>query len=232
MFYRPEDGHGLPHNPFSAIVSPRPIGWISTKGADGAENLAPYSFFNAVAYTPPQVVFASTGRKPDRDGTKDSVANIRETGVFCCNIVARALAESMNQSSGPWDRSTDEFALTGLDRAPCESIDCSRVAAAPANLECRLIRIIDLAGEFEPSCPGRGHRNTHSRRHAEGRSVRRPELQSRVPARLPRLCGDHRTLPDDPPQRVTGRLRTSATGGGGPAGAVRVALPSQARDRT
>ncbi len=147
MFYRPEDGHGLPHNPFSAIVSPRPIGWISTKGADGAENLAPYSFFNAVAYTPPQVVFASTGRKPDRDGTKDSVANIRETGVFCCNIVARALAESMNQSSGPWDRSTDEFALTGLDRAPCESIDCSRVAAAPANLECRLIRIIDLAGE-------------------------------------------------------------------------------------
>ncbi|NIN77265.1 MAG: flavin reductase family protein, partial [Planctomycetales bacterium] len=87
MFYRPEDGHGLPHNPFNAIVAPRPIGWISTRGADGSENLAPYSFFNAVAYTPPQVMFASTGAKPDRDGTKDSVTNIRDTGVFCVNLV-------------------------------------------------------------------------------------------------------------------------------------------------
>ncbi len=146
MFYRPEDGHGLPHNPFSAIVSPRPIGWISTRGADGRENLAPYSFFNAVAYSPPQVIFASTGRKPDRDGTKDSVANIRETGVFCCNIVPRALAEPMNESSGPWEKNTDEFDLTGLERAGCERIDCSRVVAAPANLECRMSRIIDLAG--------------------------------------------------------------------------------------
>ena len=88
MFYRPEDGHDLPHNPFNAIVAPRPIGWISTRGSDGSENLAPYSFFNAVAYTPPQVVFASTSAKPDRDGTKDTVANIRDTGVFCCNVVS------------------------------------------------------------------------------------------------------------------------------------------------
>ncbi|MEM7490237.1 MAG: flavin reductase, partial [Pseudomonadota bacterium] len=86
MFYRPEDGHGLPHNPFNAIVSPRPIGWIATRGTMG-DNLAPYSFFNAVAYVPPQVMFASTSAKPDRDGTKDSVAQIRETGVFCVNIV-------------------------------------------------------------------------------------------------------------------------------------------------
>ena len=147
MFYRPADGHGLPHNPFNAIVAPRPIGWISTRGADGSENLAPYSFFNAVAYTPPQVVFASTGTKPDRDGTKDSVGNIRETGVFCCNIVSRALAEAMNASSGPWPRETDEFAHAGLDRAPCQTIDCSRVAAAPANLECRMSQIVELAGQ-------------------------------------------------------------------------------------
>ena len=73
MFYRPEDGHGLPHNPFNAIVAPRPIGWISTRGVDGSENLAPYSFFNAVAYVPPQVMFASTSTKPDRDGTKDTM---------------------------------------------------------------------------------------------------------------------------------------------------------------
>jgi flavin reductase (DIM6/NTAB) family NADH-FMN oxidoreductase RutF len=98
MFYRPADGHGLPHNPFNAIVTPRPIGWIATRGADGSENLAPYSFFNAVAYVPPQVIFSSTGAKSDRAGTKDSVANIRETGVFCVNIVAEAMIDAMNQS--------------------------------------------------------------------------------------------------------------------------------------
>ena len=88
MFYRPQDGHGLPHNPFNAIVTPRPIGWISTRGADGQDNLAPYSFFNAVAYVPPQVMFASTSAKDDRDGTKDSVAQIEETGVFSVSTVA------------------------------------------------------------------------------------------------------------------------------------------------
>ena len=87
MFYKPEDGHGLPHNPFKAIVAPRPIAWVSTRGADGSENLAPYSFFNAVADAPPQVMFASTGAKPDRGDTKDSVGNIRENGVFCVNVV-------------------------------------------------------------------------------------------------------------------------------------------------
>ncbi|WP_375261244.1 flavin reductase family protein [Palleronia sp.] len=146
MFYRPEDGHGLPHNPFNAIVSPRPIGWISTRGADGSENLAPYSFFNAVAYTPPQVVFASTSAKPDRGDTKDTVANIRETGVFCCNVVSSALKDAMNQSSGPWGRETDEFAHTGLERAECETIACPRVVAAPANLECRMTQIIQIEG--------------------------------------------------------------------------------------
>ena len=96
MFYRPEDGHDLPHNPFNAIVAPRPIGWISTKGSDGSENLAPYSFFNAVAYTPPQVMFASTRSKPDRGDTKDTVANIRDTKVFCVNLVDYALRDAMN----------------------------------------------------------------------------------------------------------------------------------------
>ncbi|BDW84477.1 flavin reductase family protein [Roseicyclus marinus] len=146
MFYRPADGHGLPHNPFNAIVTPRPIGWISTRGADGSDNLAPYSFFNAVAYVPPQVMFASTSAKEDRGDTKDSVANIRETGVFCVNIVEYAMRDAMNQTSGPWPRETDEFALAGIDRADCETIQCSRVAGAPAALECRLTRIVQLEG--------------------------------------------------------------------------------------
>jgi len=146
MFYRPEDGHGLPHNPFNAIVTPRPIGWISTRGADGSENLAPYSFFNAVAYVPPQVMFASTSAKEDRDGTKDSVANIRETHVFCVNIVEYAMRDVMNVSSGPWAREVDEFDKAGIQRAPCETIECSRVAAAPAALECKLTQIVELPG--------------------------------------------------------------------------------------
>lgn len=147
MFYRPEDGHGLPHNPFNAIVTPRPIGWISTRGADGSENLAPYSFFNAVAYVPPQVMFSSTSAKADRDGTKDSLSNIRETGVFCANIVEYAMREVMNVTSGPWPKDVDEFEKAGIERAPCETIACSRVARAPANLECRLTEIVKLPGE-------------------------------------------------------------------------------------
>ncbi len=147
MFYRPQDGHGLPHNPFNAIVTPRPIGWIATRGADGSENLAPYSFFNAVAYVPPQVMFASTSAKPDRDGTKDSVSNIRDTGVFCVNIVEYDMRDVMNQTSGPWDKEVDEFDLAGIERIECETIPCSRVAGAPASLECRLTQIVQLPGE-------------------------------------------------------------------------------------
>ena len=147
MFYRPEDGHGLKHNPFNAVVTPRPIGWISTRGADGSENLAPYSFFNAVAYVPPQVMFASTSAKPDRGDTKDSVANIRETGVFAVNIVSYEMRDVMNVTSGPWERETDEFEKAGIVRAPCEVIACSRVAASPATLECRMTEIVTLKGE-------------------------------------------------------------------------------------
>ncbi len=147
MFYRPEDGHGLSHNPFNAIVTPRPIGWISTRDADGRDNLAPYSFFNAVAYVPPQVMFASTATKPDRDGTKDSVGNIRETGVFCVNIVEYAMREAMNVTSGTYPRETDEFEEAGLERAECEQIAASRVVRAPANLECRMTQIVELQGD-------------------------------------------------------------------------------------
>ncbi|WP_317055652.1 flavin reductase family protein [Roseovarius rhodophyticola] len=147
MFYRPEDGHGLPHNPFNAVVSPRPIGWISTRGSDGSENLAPYSFFNAVAYVPPQVMFASTSAKPDRGDTKDSVANIRDTGVFCVNIVAHDMKDAMNRTSGAWDKTVDEFDDAGIERVACETIACSRVLSTPAALECKLTQIVQLPGE-------------------------------------------------------------------------------------
>lgn len=146
MFYRPEDGHGLPHNPFSAIVSPRPIGWISSRSAAGHDNIAPYSFFNAVAYEPPQVMFASTGVKPDRDGSKDSVANIRETGVFAVNIVSLDTASEMSATSAPLPEAGDEFTHAGLAKSPCRQIPCARVTDAPAVLECRLTQVLELPG--------------------------------------------------------------------------------------
>ncbi|NNE52435.1 MAG: flavin reductase family protein [Sulfitobacter sp.] len=147
MFYRPEDGHGLPHNPFNAVVTPRPIGWISSRDSAGRDNLAPYSFFNGVAYVPPQVMFASTGTKDDVEGTKDSVANIRETGVFCVNIVEYAARDAMNASSAHLPHDTDEFAHAGIEKAACETIDCARVANAPASMECRLTQIVKIEGE-------------------------------------------------------------------------------------
>ncbi len=139
MFYRPEEGHGLPHNPFNAIVTPRPIGWISTRGPTG-DNLAPYSFFNAIAYVPPQVMFSSTG-------AKDSLRNIRETSVFAVNIVEYAMREKMNLTSGSYPPGTDEFDLAGITKAACRTIDCPHVAGAPAVLECRLTEIVTLKGE-------------------------------------------------------------------------------------
>ena len=139
MFYRPEEGHGLPHNPFNAIVTPRPIGWISTRGAAG-DNLAPYSFFNAIAYVPPQVMFSSTG-------AKDSLRNIRKTGVFAVNVVEYAMREKMNLTSGSYPPGTDEFDLAGIKKAACRTINCPHVAGAPAVLECRLTEIVTLKGE-------------------------------------------------------------------------------------
>ncbi|MEP1520762.1 flavin reductase family protein [Ascidiaceihabitans sp.] len=146
MFYEPKNGHPLPHNPFNAIVTPRPIGWISTRDAQGRNNLAPYSFFNAVAYVPPQVMFASTGVKEDQDNTKDSVANIRDTGVFCVNIVESAARDAMNTTSAAFDKAEDEFAKAGLTPVDCETINCARINGVPASLECRMTQIVQIEG--------------------------------------------------------------------------------------
>lgn len=147
MFYRPEDGHGLPHNPFNAIVSPRPIGWISSRSGAGINNLAPYSFFNAVAYVPPQVMFASISAKDDQDNTKDSIANIQETGVFCVNIVSYEMRDAMNVTSQTFGKEVDEFSRAGLETVDCETINCARIKGAPAALECKLTQIVTLPGQ-------------------------------------------------------------------------------------
>ena len=148
MFFRPGlDEHGLPHNPFNALITPRPIGWISSMDKAGNLNLAPYSFFNGVAYFPPMVMFASTSDKIGLDEPKDSVTNIRETGEFVVNIVSTALKDPMNTSSGHYPHSQSEFDLAGLATEPSRTVTPPRVADAPAALECKLVRIERLPGE-------------------------------------------------------------------------------------
>ena len=143
MFYRPAEGHPLPHDPFKALVVPRPIGWISSVDAAGRANLAPYSFFNGCGDNPPLVMFAQTGRKSRPEPLKDTIANVRATGEFACNIVSEALAGKMNLTSGTYPPEVDEFALAGLTPAPGVAISVPHVAEAPAVLECRVVRILD-----------------------------------------------------------------------------------------
>lgn len=138
-FYEPAKGHGLPHDPFNAMVGPRPIGWISSRSAAGVLNLAPYSFFNAFNYTPPIIGFASIG-------AKDSLNNIRETGEFGWNLVTRPLAERMNASCAAVPPEVDEFELAGLTPIASRGIAVPRVAESPVSFECRLTQIVQLEG--------------------------------------------------------------------------------------
>lgn len=136
-FYEPRLGTGLPHDPFNAIVGPRPIGWIASRAADGALNLAPYSFFNGFNYKPPIVGFSSIGYK-------DTVRNIQETGEFVWNLATRPLAEAMNQTSASVPPEVDEFALSGLTPVPSRVVSVPRVGESPVSLECRMTQCIRL----------------------------------------------------------------------------------------
>lgn len=136
-FYEPRRGHGLKHDPFNAIVGPRPIGWVSSQSASGILNLAPYSFFNAFNYVPPVIGFSSIGRK-------DSLNNIEATGEFVWNLVTRELAEVMNQTCEAVPPEVSEFDLAGLSPGPSRIVGVPRVAASPVSFECRCTQILQL----------------------------------------------------------------------------------------
>ena len=145
MFYTPEDGHALPHDPLNALVAPRPIAWISTLSPDGVANLAPYSYFNLLAPNPPQVMFSS--HDPKTNGQeKDTITNVRNTGVFCVNLVEYSQRFNMQVTARDLPAETDEAALAGLTTVPCETIPCPRLPDAPAALECRLTQLVPLKG--------------------------------------------------------------------------------------
>ncbi|MDO6964063.1 flavin reductase family protein [Rhizobium alvei] len=144
MFYAAETrDHGLPHDPFKAIVAPRPIGWIGSKGRDGSFNLSPYSFFTVVSDRPKIIMFSSSGRK-------DSLQNAEETGVFTASLVSAPLIKQMNASSVAVPYGTDEFAIAGLTPVIGRMVDAPYVGEAFAALECRVTEIrqpLDVNGQ-------------------------------------------------------------------------------------
>jgi flavin reductase (DIM6/NTAB) family NADH-FMN oxidoreductase RutF len=138
MFYDTrKNDHGLPHNPFKAIVTPRPIGWVTTMSAKGEINLAPYSFFNGITDKPPIVMFSS-------EGAKDSVIFAEETKEFVCNLSTWDLRDQMNGTSAPLSRGESEMKFTGLEAAPSRLVKPPRVAASPCALECKWLQTVRL----------------------------------------------------------------------------------------
>jgi flavin reductase (DIM6/NTAB) family NADH-FMN oxidoreductase RutF len=138
MFYEPHKrNHGLSHDPFKAIVAPRPIGWISSMSAKGEVNLAPYSFFNGVSSVPPIIMFSSEGRK-------DSLTFIEETREFVCNLATWDLRRQMNTTSGPFPRGIDEMKEAGLEPAPSMLVKPPRVKASPCAMECKWLQTVRL----------------------------------------------------------------------------------------
>lgn len=144
MFYDArKNDHGLPHDPFKAIVAPRPIGWITSMSDTGAINLAPYSYFNGVSSRPPVVMFSS-------EGPKDTVNFVAQTKEFVCNLATWDLREAMNATSASWPRGINEMEKAGLKSAPSRLVKPPRVAASPCALECKLLQIVspdDIEGQ-------------------------------------------------------------------------------------
>ena len=138
-YYEPRNGHGLRHDPFNAIIAPRPIGWISSRDAKGNVNLAPYSFFNGFCYTPPIIGFSSTS-------WKDSVGNIEETGEFVWNLATMDLAKQMNLTAAHVAHDVSEFEIARLTQAPCTLVGVPRVAESPVSCECKMSQIVQLQG--------------------------------------------------------------------------------------
>ena len=138
-YYEPKQGHGLKHDPFNAIVAPRPIGWISSRDGNGNINLAPYSFFNAFCYVPPIIGFSSTS-------WKDSVENIEDTKEFVWNLATMDLAKQMNATAAHVAHEISEFTIAGLTPAPCRLVKPPRVAESPVSFECKVSQIVQLQG--------------------------------------------------------------------------------------
>ena len=145
MFYDAlKNDHGLPYNPFKALAVPRPIGWITTISTDGIVNLAPYSFFNALCYDPPFIMF-SAGARPD-GSRKDTVLNAEETGELVFNMATWELRNQMSETGLIIEPRVDEMQQTGLLAEPSQMVRPPRVAASPVHFECKYHDTVELPG--------------------------------------------------------------------------------------
>lgn len=141
---QPATTGGLPHDPYTAIVAPRPIGWITSMSLRGEVNLAPYSFFNSVSTNPPMVMFAS-------DGRKDTVDFVEETQEFVCNLAVWDLRNQIKETSWTHPRGVNEMQIAGLESAPSIMVRPPRVKASPCALECKwsqTLRLTDVDGNL------------------------------------------------------------------------------------
>ncbi len=145
---------GFVHNPFLALVVPRPIGWISSIDNKGVANLAPFSFFNAISSRPPMVFFGANGVHLATGGDKDSLRNVRETGEFVANLVTWDQRQQMNDSSAPAPRDIDEMDAVGLEKLPSNIVKAPRVKGSPVHFECKLVKFVEL-----PTDPQSGEQN-------------------------------------------------------------------------
>jgi flavin reductase (DIM6/NTAB) family NADH-FMN oxidoreductase RutF len=146
LYYETDrNDHGLRYNPLKACVVPRPIGWLTTIGAGGAVNLAPFSFFNVLSYDPPFVIFSAGVHEAD-GSKKDTVVNVEATGEFVYNMATWAQKDQMNQTAFIVDRGVDEMASAGLEPLPSRLVRPPRVKGSPVHFECRLHQIVTLPG--------------------------------------------------------------------------------------
>ena len=143
MFYKTDEPHGLPHDPFKSCVVPRPIAWVSTVHPNGVVNLAPFSFFNALASDPPMVMISFTGYH-EHGGEKDSLFNIKNSGEFVVNIVPLTLNEAMNTTSAAVAHEVDELKLAGLNTENSVLVKAPRIKESPINMECKFHHEIKL----------------------------------------------------------------------------------------
>lgn len=152
MFYEPaKNDHGLPYNPYPSLIVPRPIGWITTLGKDGTVNLAPFSLFNGVGYTPPTCVVCPNG-KGAGGGQKDTVINIRDTGEFVANMATWELREAVSKTAATLPPNVNEMEVAGLTPAPSRMVKPPRVAESPITLECKHIQTVELPS-YDPAFP-------------------------------------------------------------------------------
>ena len=145
MFYEPKKGHGLPRDPFKAMVAPRPIGWFTTLNDDGTVNAGPYSYFNAVGDNPPVVFFSSGSSEREKDSARNAIAR----GEVVHNLVTWDLREARNATSEEVAAGVDEIELAGLELAPCNLVKTPRIAASPVSFECRTTQTLAIPQDGE-----------------------------------------------------------------------------------